>query len=553
MKTLLYSFFCVFLGLLSVGCGGGGKAPAAKEHKTVFRYNEAAGISTLDPAFARDQAIIWAVHQIYDGLVQLDDTLRVQPAIAKSWKVDKKGLQYTFTLRNDVYFHDSPVFPGGIGRKVVASDFVYSFNRIVDDRVASPGLWVFQNIERDAEGHLSGLVAMNDSTLKITLSKSYPPFLGMLSMPYCYVVPREAVEKYGSEFGRNPVGTGPFYFKLWKDGMRLVLHRNPSYFETDSAGNRLPYLDAVAISFIKDKQIAYMEFLKGNFDFLSGVEASYKDELLTLDGRLRNKFSDRFYMLTTPYLNTEYLGFLMDTTFEAGRTSPFRNKKVRQAMNYGFNRRKMIKYLRNNIGTPGEGGFIPKGLPGYISDSTAGYTYDPVKAARLLVEAGYPGGKGLPVIRLSTTGSYLNLCEAMQNELGEIGVDIKLEVNTSATHREMVSKSKLAFFRGSWIADYTDAENYLALFYSKNFSPHGPNYTHFSNPRFDALYERALQEVNETKRVEMYKEMDRILIEEAPVIVLYYDQVVRMVSRQVQNLGCNPMNLLTLKQAKVVE
>lgn len=519
--------------------------------KTVFRYNETAGISSLDPAFAKDQALIWACNQLYNGLVQLDEKMEIIPCIAKSWTISQDGKEYTFILRNDVYFHDDPLFKDGKGRKVIASDFEYSLGRITDEKVASPGAWIFNNVEQDANNKYL-FKAVNDSTFQITLKRSFPPFLGLLSMIYCSAVPKEVVEHYGKDFRRHPVGTGPFRFKLWKEGVKLVLLKNENYFEFDG-DKRLPFLDAVAISFLIDKQSSFLEFIKGNLDFMSGIDASYKDEFLTNKGTLNPKYCDRYKMITEPYLNTEYLGILMDSASPELMNSPLKLKNIRQALSYGFDRKKMMKYLRNNIGTPGIYGFVPSGLPSFDTVDVKGYNYDPDKARQLLAQAGFPNGKGLPDITLSISASYLDLCQFIQHQLEEVGFKIKIDVNPPATLREMIAKSKVSFFRGSWIADYPDAENYLSLFYSANFCPKGPNYTHFSNKEYDKLYERSLSEVNDSIRYSLYRQMDKIIIEEAPVIVLFYDKVLRFTQKNIEGLGSNPMNLLTLKRVRKIK
>ena len=514
-------------------------------HKTVFRYNESKGIATLDPAYAKSQTLIWPVHQLFNGLVQMDSSLHIKPCIARSWEISDDGTTYTFYLRDDVYFHAHKLFPNGEGRKVTASDFVYSLQRIYDPRTASPGTWIFNYLDKQA-----GPRAINDSTLKIYLKRPFPAFLGLLTMEYCSVVPGEIVKHYGSEFGRHPVGTGPFYFKMWREGEKLIFLKNQNYFEKDRQGYRLPYLDAVAITFISDKQSEFLEFIKGNLDFLSGISPANKDELLTRAGHLNPKYENQLVMHTQPYLNTEYLGFLVDTSMEEVKNSPVSNVLVRKAINYGFDRKKMIQYLRNNIGTPANRGFIPKGLPAFAGDTGRGYTYNPDKARNLLAEAGYPNGKGLKAIKLTTTDDYRDICEFIQHQLSEIGMEIDIEISTGATFRDMVANSKLLFFRGSWIADYPDAENYLALFYSKNFSPGGPNYTHYQNNAYDVLYEKALNTMNSRKRQQLYRQMDRMIVADAPVVPLYYDQVVRFVHKQVKGMGSNPMNLLVLKHVK---
>ena len=533
-------FFLVFPFLLIFySC----KENKIQSDKTVFRYNESKGIASLDPAFAKSQVLIWPANQLYNGLVQMDNNLNIIPCIAREWEILNSGKTYLFTLRNDVYFHDHQIFPNGKGRKVTAQDFEYGLNRIIDPKTVSPGAWIFHNVNEN------GIKALNDSVLEIKLKNPFPAFLGLLRMQYCSVVPKEIVEYYGNDFRNNPVGTGPFQFKVWKESEKLILVKNPNYFEQDSLGNPLPYLDAVSITFINDKQSEFLEFLKGNLDFISGLNPANKDELLTKNGYLNPKYKDQFKMINQPYLNTEYLGFLLDTSKIKNKLSPVLNKKIRQAINYGFDRVKMMKYLRNSIGEPALQGFIPKGLPGFI-DEFKGFEYNPDKTRKLLIEAGYPNGEGLAPITLTTTADYLDLCEYIQQQLSQFGIEIKIDVNTGATFRDMVANSKLEFFRGSWIADYPDAENYLALFYSKNHSPGGPNYTHYTNTNFDKLYEQAMLETNGILRILLYNEMNKIIVNDAVVVPLYYDEVIRFVKNNISGFEGNPMNLLNLKYVK---
>lgn len=535
--------FFIIISFLIILTGCNNHFNNHNKHK-IFKYNESAGISSLDPAFAKDQANIWACNQIYNGLVQLDDQLNIKPCIASKWEIINEGKTYIFTLRNDVFYHKDECLKNK-PRKVTAFDFEYSFGRIVDEKIASPGAWIFNYIKKENNKYF--FKALNDSVFSITLKQAFPPFLGLLSMQYCSVIPHEAIEKYGKDFRNHPVGTGPFYVKLWKEGVKMVMLKNENYFESDGK-QRLPYLDAINITFIIDKQSVFLEFAKGNIDFMSGIDASYKDELLTVNGKLNSKYEKKFQLISQPYLNTEYLGFLMDSLAEEVRNNPIKLKAIRQAINYGFDRVKMMRYLRNNIGTPALYGMIPKGLPGYDTSLVKGFDYNPDKSRRLLADAGFPNGKGLGEITLSTTASYLDLCKYIQNQLGEIGIKLKIDVNPPASLREMIAKSKIPFFRGSWIADYPDAENYLSLFTSENFCPAGPNYTHFSNKEFDILYNKAQKEVNDSLRYRYYSLMDQLIINEAPVVVLYYDQVLRFAQKNIRNLGSNPMNLLTLKK-----
>jgi oligopeptide transport system substrate-binding protein len=552
MKRTIYLLFyaLVILTVYSCTTKNNTAEKLSTSSKNIFRMNEAAGISSLDPAFARNFENIMAVNQLFNGLVQMNNNLEIVPAIAKSWEISNDGKEYLFHLRNDVYFHDNPIFPEGKGRKVTAQDFVNSFYRIIDPKLASPGAWIFNDVDFTEKSDYSGFVAVNDTTLKIILKNVFPPFLGILTMQYCSVVPHEIVEHYGDDFRANPVGTGPFQFKMWKEGMKLVFVKNQNYFEKDNQGNTLPYLDAISISFVKDRHTEFLSFIRGEFDLLSGLDGSYKDELLTQQGELKSTYADKIILSRTPFLKTDYIAILIDERFDIVKKSPLRLKQIRQAINFAFNREEMVRYLRNNIGKAANSGFIPLGMPGFDSTKVKGYYYSPDKARDLLYQAGFPEGKGLPEITLSTTGMYLDLCEYMQKQLNEIGIKVKIDVLPAAIHTESAARGRLTFFRKSWVADYPDAENYLALFYSKNFSPGGPNYTHFNNRFYDKLYENAKQTTNNEKRIELYREMDRIIVEEAPVVSLYYDEAVKFYHKNIEGIEVNPMNLLTLKKTR---
>lgn len=545
MKTSrhLILLILVVVALAVTSCSTKGR----NDDKMIFHYNESSGIQTLDPAYASGQAVIWACNQLFNGLVELDDSMRIVPSIAKNWEISEDGCTYTFFLRTDVSFHNTDFFPFKEKRYVKAADFVYSFNRILDGEVASPGAWVFQKVKRKSNG-APCFEALNDTTFRITLTEPFPPFLGILTMKYCSVVPQEVVEHYGKEFRNHPIGTGPFQFKMWQEGVKMVLRKNPDYFERDEQGARLPYLDAVAISFIVDKQSVFMEFMKGSIDFMSGVEACYKDALLTKEGALNPAYRDEITLITGPYLNTEYLGFMLK---DKGTNNPLLNKKIRQAINYGFDREKMMKFLRNNVGYAGTAGFIPRGMAAFNPERVVGYDYNPGKAAQLLEEAGYPHGKGLPPISVAVSANYADLCQYIQHELAKIGIDLRLDVTQGAQQREMMRNYQLPFFRGSWICDYPDAENYLALFYSKNLQPVGSNYTHYVNKTFDKLYEASQRCTDESKRNEYYIRMDSLLMADAPVVVLYYDKVVRFTRKEITGLGINPINMLDLRRVKI--
>ena len=550
--------FGFWLGLLALaGCHDAAR-PSADERR-VFRYNQPEALTSLDPAFARNQANWWAVGQLYGGLLELDSTLLPSPALARRYTISPDGRAYTFVLRRGVRFHDSDVFPGGRGRAVTAADFVYSFKRILDPATASTGGWIFRGkVLEKPDGHPSDtcFVAANDSTLRIHLKEPFVPFLGILTMPYAYVVPHEAVAKYGKDFREHPVGTGPFRFKLWDEGNVVLYERNPSYWRRDRQGRPLPYLDAVAISFLADRKTEFLTFMQGKLDFLSGIRAGSRDLIMHPDGTIRADFKGKFTVQKVPYLNNEYLGFQLDSANLTGEQAvqgrALRDCRVRQALNYALNKPEMLTYILNRVGQAGTSGFVPAALPSFSEKLVPGYTYQPQKARQLLRAAGYgPQSRRGPLrLRLSTVLERKEIGEYLQKQWADVGVQVQIDINQSAAQQDLVDNGRVAFFAKSWLGDYPDAENYLALFYSPNFSPAGPDKTHFKNEAYDQLYDEARRTPDVARRTALYQAMDRIVVAECPVISLYYDEVIRLTQNNVRGLTPNPMNQLLLERVR---
>ncbi|MBX2888033.1 MAG: ABC transporter substrate-binding protein [Ferruginibacter sp.] len=508
--------------------------------RKIFRYNETAGITSLDPAFARNQANMWIVHQLYNTLVEVNDKMEIVPSLASRWQVSKDGKEWTFTLRNDVFFHDSPAFRGdGKGRRLTAKDVEYSFNRIIDPATASPGAWIFNN--RVDEQH--PFVALNDSVFRIKLKVAFHPILGILSMQYCSIVPQEAVLYYGTSFRNNPVGSGPFCLVKWVEGQALICKKNVHYFEKDEVGNSLPYLDGIHVSFADSKATEFLLFRQGKLDFINDIDASFKDEVLTRSGNLRKEWNGKVLLNKHPYFNIEYLGISLDTAKPVFQQSPLRLKKVRQAMQYAIDKNRLMLYLRNSIGTPAYSGFIPIGFPAFDS-SFHPNQYNLERAKKLLIEAGYH--RDMPAIVLNTIPQYANLGVFIINELEKAGMNVQLNVMQKSLLLQQMAAGDINFFRGSWIADYPDAENYLSVFYGDNPAP--PNYTRYRNKLFDEWYKTAVITPDDGVRIALYKRMDSLMMDDAPVIPLWYDMVLHLVNPWVKNFHPNSLNLLELRR-----
>lgn len=540
MLRIKYFIFVFLLGLLCSRCN----TPIETSNKKIFRYNESAGVNTLDPANARYLEDMRVINQIYDGLLYLDDSMNIQPSIAESYSVSEDGLTYIFNLKSNILFSPHESFPNESDRVINAEDFVYSFNRILDPKVASPGMWIFNQVQKE-----NGFVALDNRTLQIKLDQPFPAFLGILTMQYCNVVPEEVVDFYGSEFRSNPIGSGPFKLGFWLEGVSLVLHKNESYWRTSEEGEKLPFLDAVRVDFIRDKSTIFLDFLKGKYDFISGLDPSYKDELLTFNGELNEAYIQSVNFQKAPFIKTDYIGLLVDEELLPS-DSPLRVKEFRQALNYSVNRKKLVKYLRNNSVFSADNGFLPKGFEAHGFHLHKGYTYDLEKAKDLLKESNV--NMSAPLV-ISTTSEYIDICEYLQYQWKQLGLTVKVEALQSSNHRDLVANSKIEVFRKSWLADYSDEENFLGLFYSKNFSPGGPNYTHFSNSQFDSLFEKALQTPQYLERKVLYGQMDSLLLEEAPVVPLFYDQVSHFLRKNISNFGTNPVNMLDFSEVEKLD
>lgn len=535
-KTVI-ALFLYFALLFSSGC-----TSESASQKGIFRYNQADGIETLDPAFARNLAVMWGVHFIFNTLVTVDSSMQITPSLAKSWSVSDDGTRYVFHLRTDVYFQDNPAFKNGKGRKMTAEDVVYSFQRLVDPKVAAAGAWVFHG--RVAEQQ--PFEAVNDSTFVLNLKAPFGPMLGILSMPYCSIVPHEVTEKWGKDFRNHPCGTGPFQLGFWDEGNALMLYQNPHYWEKDSAGRCLPYLKGVKISFNETRAMEFLRFEQHELDFMNGIDGSMQDLVLTKRGKLRPKFRKDIHLNKNVYLNTEYLGFLLDTTKAAFQNNPLRILKVRQAINYAIDRKKIITYFRNGIGIPAIGGFIPPGTPGFRGKQMYGYHYDPDKALALLAEAGFPKGKGMPPVYLSAPDANIDVCTFIARELNDLGIPVKVQVMQNGLLHQQMASSQLAFFKAQWIADYPDAETFLAFFYSPLPAP--PNYTRFQSRQFDKWYRESIATKNDSLRFLLYRSMDSLAMSYAPVVPLYYGQILHFTHKNVHGLSTNALNIIDLKR-----
>lgn len=525
---LQHKIWMVIAGLVAFSCQEHSSA-----EKKIFRYNESSGITSLDPLKATNLPNIWPVQQLYEGLTYIDSNGTLQPALATKWEAFDSMTTYQFTLKPSVFFHDDDCFDGK-KRKLTAYDVVYSYQRVL----ASSSSWILNDIKKDS---ITGEYAIEvKDSFQLTFKLKQPSFTfpQMLAMPPCAIVCKEAVEKYGADVRRHPVGTGPFLLTAWHENEKLILRKNPNYHIKG-----LPLIEGISIGLLKDKQTALLEFIRGNLDLLSGIDAAYKDELLTGTGELNEKYKTNIQLQKLPYLNTEYLGIRLDST----SNSPLQNVHIRKALNYALDKTKLITYIRNGIGIPGHEGMVPPAL--WRSEiSHIGYSVNDSLFAIEIKESGYASVNDVPGFTLYADVAYTDVCTYIVHEWNNVGLHVKLEVMDRPTLKSEIAKGNLEFFRASWIADYPDPENYLSLFYGPLESPTGPNYTHYKNRNYDENFKKAKVTGNDNDREGLFYELDKTAMEECSVIILYYDQVVRFTQKRVKGLPPHPMNYLDLRR-----
>ena len=558
MKNVLF-FVSILISLLNVSC-----SDKEDTGSKIFNFNLNLGVETLEPVMSNSVQSIWCLSVMMDGLVKFDENKNVTPCIAKSWSISEDALKYTFILRNDVYFHENPCFGESKTRRVTASDFKYCLERVNNPKSKTRGQWVFRDRIKGAQEYIdfmsgksatevnqiTGIKSVNDTTLEIELTKPFSPFLSILTMSYGYVYPKEAVEFYKDKFGQNPVGSGAFKFVKWDMDKEMIFEKNKSYWEKDKSGHSVPYLDGIFITFTQSSETEFLDFQNGKYDYHEPSSETF-DQITDENGNLRDTSGKNYTMIKQPWLQTVFFGMMQSPDLPGGKEGPFaNNKKLRQALNYAVDKNRILKFVLKNRGTPASNGPIPVGMPGFNPD-IKGYSYNKEKAKQLFSEAGYPDGKGLNLTLVTGNDEiHKTIAIAVQEQLKEFGINLILDQMLQATLISKQEEGVFPFWRASWGADYFDPENFMALFYSKNITPKGPNRVGYNNPVVDELYEKSLQITDFKERQNIYDEMQKIVIEDAAWLYLYYNQKVYLLQKNIGGFFLDGLNIINLKYTK---
>ncbi len=567
MKRLIYLLAAGVFTLSSCGPedgpgGGSKKANGNVYYGEVLKMNEVEDFRSLYPLDVTEVTSQRITNQVYEGLVKLAQSdLKVIPGLAEKWEKNADATVWTFYLRQNAKFHDDACFPDGKGRMVTAEDFKYCFDKLCESKPNNQQFYVtfkdrvqganeyFESTQKGSPiaGGVSGVKVLDPHTLQITLNFPFAGFDNILTMPGAWLFPKEAVDKYGDNLRTHCVGTGPFKVKTIEEGNVVVLERNNEYWAEDEFGNKLPYLDGVKFTFIKEKKQEFLAFRQGELDMIFRIPTEMHGQILT-EFKDAKSGNTPFVLQMTPAMSLTYYGFQ-----NMGKI--FNNKKVRQAFNYAVDRDKIIANILKGEGIAGKYGIVPPvdnfSDKGYDFTKLKGYDFEPDMARKLLAEAGYPGGKGFPpvTLQINSGGADRNVLTAqlIQSQLKEVlNISVEIDMMPFAQHLDKLETGKTDLWRTGWVADYPDPETFLTIL----FGTHVPdqleerssvNSVRFKNARFDSLFSAAMQEVDDKKRYELYMQADQIALDEAAYIPIFYEENYRLVQNWIKGFDANAM------------
>lgn len=576
MKKLPVYILLIFLSLILSFCGKKSEngseqtierqALGGRYYGGVFRMNESEYIKTLFPPSITDAFSYRIANQIYEGLLKFDQTyLTHKNGLAESYSIDSSGTIYTFKLREGVMFHDADCFEGGKGREFKAQDVKYCFTYLCTNNPRNLGFEIFNGTLKGAKKYfdatiggkkpdfeVEGIKIIDDYTIEFTLEKKSSLFLYNLARPFAYIYPIEAFAKYGNDMRIKPVGTGAFFLSAVEEDISMILKKNQNYYSKDSLGNKLPFIDALEIRFLKDRKTELFEFKKGNFDLIYRLPTDQIIEIVesTLDDSQPSEYK-KYQMQREAEMSTHYLMFNHEHPL-------FKNINIRKALSFAIDRNKILEYVLQGEGfKAGVNGITPPTFQEYDIENIKGYDLDIDSAKFYLTKAGYSDGKSFPKLTLdlnSDAERNVAVATEVQKELKDnLNINIELNVVPMAQHIDNTLNGKSAFFRIGWLADFPNPENFLFLFYGKTV-PLNKNATSFPNAAryksnvFDAYYDKAMDEIEVTKIVENFQKAEQTLMNDAGVIVLWYDEGYRLLQPYVKNFPNNPMQYRDLSE-----
>ena len=502
----------VWLVLLVVLLGIGGPAPAAAQPAGTLVVGLVAEPVNLDPAQVTDLNSGRVGRRIVETLVTFpEESTQVVPGLAESWTVSKDGLRYTFKLRRGITFHDGTPFDA----EAVKFSIERQFNP--EHPANKLGKYPFANF---FFGNVKAVEAMDDATVRFVLKEPRASFLAVLTAGAASIVSPTAVRKWGVDYPLNPVGTGPFRYVSWQRGQQVVLEKNPDYWKGPVKLDRVVYRPIV------EDQARLTELMTGAVDLIVGVPPDFVGQL---------EGSPKVSIAKQVGAHVWYLGI-------NNQKKPFDDKRVRQALNYAVNKDAIVKDVLKGTGAVSKGPVLPNTWG--ADAALKAYPYDPQKAKQLLAEAGYPNGFSTTLwVPESGSGmqSPVAMSTVMQSNLKAVGVNVTLQTMEWGAFLAKLRTQEQELFALSWMAGTEDPDMVMyPLLHSSQWTPNGPNRALYKNTRFDELLTQARLVTDQAERAKLYREAQKILVEDAPWIFVDHEVQISASSKRVQGFKLHP-------------
>lgn len=561
-----YVILLLFTAIILSSCSDSSKKQFEHAGGT-FKFALTNEPTTLEARKVTDLYSSAVINQVLEGLVTLNPkTLEVEPCLAKKWKVSDNGKMITFELRDDVYFHEHEEI--GENRKFNSSDVIYSIELACTKKMGEDPSSAYTGIYRgtlkgaeafyngEAES-ISGLRAEGNKIIMELVNRDVN-FINKLTQTTASIVVKEIVDA-GLE--TDLIGTGPFIFDKYTEKdqrVNIILRKNNRYYDTDENGNALPYLDSL-VYIIEGRSLRQLEMFENNeIQLIEGLPPSRITSML--QGRIDefNSTPPKLVLRRKPLLATQYYQFNL-------LKEEFKDPRVRKAINYAVNRDEIVRNILNNQAYgKGDAGIVPPAaFNGYNSKAVkeVSYTYNPIKARELLADAGYPDGEGFPAINLKFNLGSIH--SAVADEFAkQMKKTLKINVNIDGMPFQNKLEDQISangdIFRTSWYADYYSPESFLLNAYGA-VVPEDPsepsmmNHSRYVNEAFDKAFEKGQSSTDIVDRYKHFVEAEKILMQDAPFIILWYEETIKVAYSKIRNLDLNEMNYYSFRDVYIKE
>lgn len=560
--------FLLLSGAVLTSCGGGSEtedllAKGGKKYGGEFKFMSQEKITNLFPAKSADLYSMRVISQLFETLVTIDQaSSKVVPAIAESFEVSDDATVYTFKIRKGIKFHVDDCLgsePHELNAEDVKFSLDYACSGLKDNQVAYiltnkiKGAQEFFNKSKSSlpKTGVSGIKVVNDYTLEITLIEPMAGFESVLTHASLGVSPREAYDKYGKDISIHPVGSGPFQLESYADD-KIVLKRNPNYWQKDEFGNQLPFLSKIELTYAKDKRSEIMAFREKSIDMVLEIPVEEIDHILGTLQEAQDGKNVKHKVDAENSLSMMYIAM-------ACESDEFKDVRVRKAFNLAVDREAIVDNWLDGEGEAAIHGFVPA-MPNYPAEKVKGFAYSPEKAKALMAEAGYPNGKNFPALDFyvnTVEGSATHkTCQAVAQQIKDnLGVDLKIKLCELSEREAAIQAGTAKIWRSGWIADYPDPENFLTQFYGGNISDNATmvNSFRFRNEAYDKLFAKAQTEVDPEKRISLLLQCDQMVIDQAATMPILTDDHIVMLNARIRDFKASPLENLNLTRVYIKE